>query len=143
MSSPNLQAFDPLAEYYFTSATGNTRADLIHTGLPSAAYPTHVLLASTSPARGSPPASSSKNNSVPSQTTPQRLTGNIQAPRPIAHAKGFKGAVVGLQQKTGGAIFEPFAPTRSVTPELGDVLKKRTNGQWGQWELEQSIQKQQ
>jgi hypothetical protein len=140
-ATPTLQSFDPHAVHYFTSAATSSRPVYTHTGVPRAAYPTHVLVASTSPASRAiqPP----KNNSVPSQSTPQVQSSpavQIQAPQPIAYAKGF--AVAGTQAAArpskGKTIFEPFSHKRSVTPELDDVLKKKA-APWGQWELEQSL----
>jgi hypothetical protein len=145
-ATPTLQSFDPHAVHYFTSAATSSRPVYTHTGVPRAAYPTHVLVASTSPASRAiqPP----KNNSVPSQSTPQVQSSSpvvqIQAPQPIVQAKGF--AVAGTQAAAarsskgpqGRSIFEPFSHKRSVTPELDDVLKKKA-APWGQWELEQSF----
>ena len=137
--SQSLQAFDPLAEYYFTSATGTTRPEPIHSsGVPRAVYPSHVLVASsTSPASSHSAGTTPKNNSVPSQSTPHRSTAGvqIQAPQPMVHSRGF--TVPGAKTRKGNAIFEPFAHTRSITPELDDVLKKKSAASWGQWELEQ------
>jgi hypothetical protein len=42
------------------------------------------------------------------------------------------------ERRRQDAIFEPFNAKRPLTPELDAVLKKKS-AQWGQWELEESL----
>lgn len=148
-ASPSLKSFDPHAVHYFTSASssassGSTNLNL-H-GVPTASYPSHIIIASTSPSYSQPP----KSGSVPSQTTPLSLSAQslpvpMQSPQPRPFVKGFAfgqvtPAAIKGQKKEKNAIFEPFDIKRSVTPELDAVLKKK-NAQWGQWELEESLRK--
>lgn len=144
-SSP-LQSFNPHAVHYFTSAGGQQAPSPSRAaGLPSAAYPTHILVASTSPSRAQPP----RNSSVPSQSTPatQRTQGQpvpIQSPQ--THQLGFEtsrntsGGNNSNQLAPPRPIFEVFKHQRPLTPELGDVLKKRSSS-WGVQELEESLTK--
>lgn len=144
-------SFDPHTVHFFTSASSTPANSLTSSGLPISTFPGHVLAASTSgsPSRVQPPMDSSFPNQQQSTLgllLTQKSPIPMQSPQPRlpAQTRGFAvGAVTpaAMGQKatqTKSPIFEPFKHERALTPELNDVIKKKS-AQWNQWELEQTL----
>jgi hypothetical protein len=148
-SSSLSPSFDPHAVHFFTSASSTPASSLTSQGLPIAAYPAHVVAASTTnnSSHAQPPNSSPASQrsalglSLTTQTSPPT---SVQSPQPRypAQTRGFDlggtSAVKGQKAQKNNAIFEPFKHERTNTPDLDQVIKKKS-GQWNQWELEQSL----
>ncbi|KAG8780289.1 hypothetical protein FRC19_008831 [Serendipita sp. 401] len=146
MSSPSLQSFNPHAVHYFTSASSSPSSPSNHPssqiGIPGAVYPAHILAASASPKQSDSSTSTSSTQPAPVPPHARLPPIPMQSPQPRpVQTKGFAVAVGRAGPAAKGApIFEPFHAKRPITPELDAVLKKKS-GQWGQWELEESLRK--
>jgi hypothetical protein len=144
-SLPSLSSFNPHAVHYFTRSGPATINPSNRVGVPTSAYPSHIIVAaSTSPSRATPQ-SGSVSTPIPLGSQPSPVPIQAPQPRPIV-TKGFalgqatSAAIKGQkkERRRQDAIFEPFNAKRPLTPELDAVLKKKS-AQWGQWELEESL----